>query len=201
MQVGISFNDGRTQMEKLAVVADKFKNMDDGPKKVALAMQLFGRSARADPDPQPRPRGHRAAQREDGGIWRRQRGGGRQGRRARRERQRDQARLHGHRNVLTDALAPAFTDLVDGVNDLIKAFIESYNSGGIVKVIFDVISGAIQIVVAVVEGAGRDLQRGLERHQRGRRTDIGKDFADVFGASVPENISVTKLAQRYSRTR
>jgi hypothetical protein len=42
--VGISFNDGRSQMEKLATVADKFKNMDDGPKKVALAMQLFGRS-------------------------------------------------------------------------------------------------------------------------------------------------------------
>jgi hypothetical protein len=33
-------------MEKLAVVADKFKNMDDGPKKVALAMQLFGRSGK-----------------------------------------------------------------------------------------------------------------------------------------------------------
>jgi ABC-type transporter Mla subunit MlaD len=45
-QVGISFNDGRSQMEKLAVVADKFKNMDDGPKKVALAMQLFGRSGK-----------------------------------------------------------------------------------------------------------------------------------------------------------
>ena len=44
--VGISASDGKTQMQMMLEVADKFKNMDDGPKKVALAMELFGRSGK-----------------------------------------------------------------------------------------------------------------------------------------------------------
>lgn len=44
--VGISAGDGRSQMERLAVVADKFASMSAGPERLALAMELFGKNGR-----------------------------------------------------------------------------------------------------------------------------------------------------------
>jgi TP901 family phage tail tape measure protein len=166
-QVGVSFNDGKTQMEKLATVADKFKNMDDGPKKVALAMQLFGRSGKElIPILNLGSDGIEAlnAKMSEYGVVNEEAVA--KGVALAENVNETKLGFMGIGNVLTDALAPAFTALVQGVNDLIKAFIESYNSGGVVYVIFQTIAAVIEIVVAVVEGASHRFQSGVGRYRR-----------------------------------
>jgi hypothetical protein len=75
--------------------------------------------------------------------------------------------LQGLNNVLTDALAPAFKVLVDGVNGLIKSFIESYQRGGLVKGMFDALTAALQILVTVVSTAWSGFQQFFEFMEAG----------------------------------
>jgi hypothetical protein len=114
-----------------------FKNMDDGPKKVALAMQLFGKSGRelipilnlgSDGIEQLNQKMEEYGVVNDGAVAK--------GVALAESVNETKLGFMGIGNVLTDALAPALQELVDGLNDLIKAFIESYKEGGIVAVIF-----------------------------------------------------------------
>lgn len=52
----------------------------------------------------------------------------------------------GLMNVLTDALAPAFTTAVQGINSLIAGMIQSYQSGGAMKVVLDLIADALKLL-------------------------------------------------------
>jgi hypothetical protein len=70
--------------------------------------------------------------------------------------------MQGLNNVLTDALAPAFKVLVDGVNGLIKSFIDSYRQGGLVKGLCDALTAALQILVTVVATAWSGFQQFFE---------------------------------------
>jgi hypothetical protein len=191
-QVGISFNDGRSQMEKLAVVADKFKNMDDGPKKVALAMQLFGRSGRElipvlnlgrDGIEQLN------AKMEEYGVV--NEAAVEKGVVLAENVNETKLGFMGLENVLTDALAPALTVLVQGVNDLIQAFVASYQSGGIIYVIFQSIAAVIEIVVDVFKMLGSVFAE-VWAAIVDILSDLWHDFEDVFGASVPKNVNVSR---------
>lgn len=52
----------------------------------------------------------------------------------------------GLMNVLTDALAPAFTQVVQGINSLIAGFIASYQQGGAVKILLELLVGALKLL-------------------------------------------------------
>lgn len=191
--VGLSMNDGRSQMEKLAVVADKFKNMDDGPKKVALAMQLFGRSgAQLIPILNLGSQGIEQMNQkmEEYGV------------------KNDQAvakgvalaenvnetklGFMGISNVLMDTLAPAFTDLVEGVNSVIKAFIQSYQEGGTVYIIFTTIADVVTIVIDVIKALGAIFGAVWDIIYE-VVSDLWKYLADVFGIQIPKNVDASKL--------
>jgi hypothetical protein len=61
-------------------------------------------------------------------------------------------------NVMTDALAPVFKDIVDGLNHLIKGFIESYNAGGVAKIGLDLVAGALKALVLALDYAWTTAQ-------------------------------------------
>lgn len=52
--------------------------------------------------------------------------------------------MQGLGNVLTDALAPAFTSIVQGVTQLITGFVKSYQEGGTAKQVMDAIAWTVK---------------------------------------------------------
>jgi hypothetical protein len=193
-QVGVSFNDGRSQMEKLAVVADKFKNMDDGPKKVALAMALFGRSGRelipilnlgSQGIEQLNKKMEEYGVQNDDAIAK--------GVALAESVNETKLGFMGVSNVMTAALAPVFKILVDDLNQLIVAFIKSYKEGGIVALIFTAITNVIQEVIAVVEALA-EIFSAIWDVISEIMSDIGSIFEDIFGVKVPGYIDYSKVA-------
>jgi hypothetical protein len=187
--VGISAGDGRTQMERMAVIADKFKDMPDGPNKVALAMLLMGKNgasmipilnggsealkamsdeaARFDAASTPvADRAQEIGVAVDNAL------------------DTTTVAFMGVNNVLGDALGPVIVKMVDSFNDLVEQFIASYNAGGIVAQVFTAIVEVVEIVGAVLDGLGAifgvvwDIVSDV-------MTQIGQTVADIFGVSVP----------------
>jgi hypothetical protein len=193
-QVGVSYNDGRTQMEKLATVADKFKNMDDGPKKVALAMQLFGRSGRelipilnlgSQGIEQLNKKMEEYGVQNDDAIAK--------GVALAESVNETKLGFMGIQNVLTSALAPVFKIIVDDLNSLIIAFVKSYKEGGIVADIFAAISVAIQEFVAVMEALGEIFSAVWDAISE-IVGDIASAIFDCFGVKAPSYIDYAKVA-------
>ena len=190
--VGVSMNDGRSQMEKLEVVADKFKNMDDGPKKIALAMQLFGRSGKelipvldlgADGIRQLNEKMDEYGVRNEAAVQ--------AGKHLAENVNETKLGFKGVENVLMQALAPAFTTIVEGVNELIQAFVQSYQQGGIVAVIFTTIGDIIQVVTAVVEALGsifKEIWSVIVTVVK----DIWHNIEQAFGIQIPKNVTSSK---------
>jgi hypothetical protein len=189
--VGVSLNDGRDQFQKLEAVADKFKNMDDGPKKVALAMQLFGRSGKElIPVLNLGSAGIELLNQKLDEYGVKNADAVAKGEVLAQNLNESKLGFLGLGNVMTEALAPAFTELVAGFNDLVKAFIQSYQQGGLVYVIMQTIAAVIKVVVDVVELLGTIFKAVWDVIVE-VITDIGHDFADIFGMSVPKNVNVT----------
>ena len=186
--VGVSMNDGLTQMQKFAAIADKFKNMDDGPKKVALAMELFGRSgaqlipvldrggdalremgeeakkygaAYTDMAESSQAKGVALAEsiNETGVAW------------------------QGVTNMLGDAFGPALKEITDGINLMIRAMIDSYTSGGAVAVIFQTIVDVVEVVGDVLNTLGA-VFRVLWDVVYDVVSQIGAIVLDVFNVKV-----------------
>ena len=171
--VGISANDGRTQMERLSIVADKFKDMDDGPKKVALAMELFGKSgkdmipfldrgsegiAELDRRTQEYSAGVLVASAANKGLrdWLEQ--VNEKGVALAESTNESKVAWQGVSNVLTDAFAPVLKDVADGLNSMISSFIESYREGGTAKVLFDAFTGTLEALGTVVSAVAAILR-------------------------------------------
>lgn len=56
--------------------------------------------------------------------------------------------------VMTDALAPTFKVIVDGVNDLIEGFVRSYKTGGGVKQMMDVVAFSVKFLADLIANLG-----------------------------------------------
>jgi hypothetical protein len=53
-------------------------------------------------------------------------------------------------NVMTDALAPVFKPIVDGVDEMIVAFVNSYNTGGQAKTVMEALAFTVKATADVV---------------------------------------------------
>lgn len=71
----------------------------------------------------------------------------------------NKAASQGITNVLISALAPVMTSIVEGVNDLVAAFVQSYRQGGMVKDVLNAVSIAMKAVVSI----GVALVAGVEQ--------------------------------------
>lgn len=154
-QLGISMTHNYTQAQLLSGVMEGFKNMADGPAKTAAAMTLMGRSgAEMIPFLNQGAAGleeinqatarygvvnadavEKAAQL--GAAFNDNKNAG-----------------TGLHNVLAEALAPAFTSVVQGINDFVAGMISSYNHGGLVRQILDSVVTVMDVLGSIAQSIG-----------------------------------------------
>ena len=154
-ELGVDITQNYTQAQLLGSVMDGFKEMANGPQKTAVAMELLGRAgAQMIPFLNLGSQGleeinERTAQygvvNEEAVEKAAQLGS------AFNE---NKVAMQGFGNVMSDALAPAFTAVVQGVNGLIAGFVQSYNQGGIVKTMMDAITATFNVLGEIVNVVG-----------------------------------------------
>lgn len=136
--VGISANDGRTQMERLAKVADTFNGLAAGPQRLALAMELFGRNGKEMiPILELGSKGIQELADKSDALGAVDEKATEKGIKLAEALNTNKIAWQGVRNVLEDAFAQTLIDIADGFNSLVQQMVESYRQGGAVKQIFD----------------------------------------------------------------
>lgn len=191
-KLGIDIKAGSDQMTILTTVADKFAKTADGPKKTAMAIKLMGQAG-AEAIPFLNQGGaaiSALAQKteaygavNDEAIKR--------GTKLGESVNEAQLAWSGMSNVLTEALAPVLTDIVNGFTGLVKACIESYRSGGAVATIFEVIVQVIERVGVIIDGLIGIFQ-ALWDAVSDIVSALVEDISDALGVKTP---SATKLAE------
>lgn len=151
-ELGITIDKTSTVSGTMLQAADKFKTMEDGPKKTAIAMALMGR---AGANMIPILNGGSAALKEQfeladsyGAVVTDEfMNAGRA-----MDDAMDQMHLglQGLQQTLFTALAPAIVAVVDGMDDMIKDMIQSYRTGGAVKQAVDALSFALKSLVSAI---------------------------------------------------
>lgn len=154
-QIGVDVQGNYTQMQLLQAVMGRFSEMADGPAKVALAMQLLGRSgaelipvlsmSKEEQDQfnqklayygviseEAIAKGNQLADAWDDNAL----------------------AMKGLENAMTDAMAPAMATLVEGLNGFIAQCVRSYNAGGVVAQVMDIMGFAIKSVVSILVAFG-----------------------------------------------
>jgi hypothetical protein len=86
---------------------------------------------------------------------------------------------------MTDAFAPAFKMASDAVNEMIKAFIDSYREGGIVAVILDTVAGVCGVAFEAFKAVG-EVIGALWDIVKSVFAPLGDLITNVFGVKVPE---------------
>jgi hypothetical protein len=153
--LGIDIKAGSDQMTILTTVADKFAKTADGPQKTAMAIKLMGQAG-AETIPFLNQGGaaiDALAQKTDA-YGAANDGAVASGTKLGESVNEAQIAWTGVTQTLTAALAPVATEIVDRFNELAKAFTQSYASGGLVKTIFDLLSGAIEGVGEIINTLG-----------------------------------------------
>ena len=193
-KLGIDIKAGSDQMTILTTVADKFAKTADGPQKTAMAIKLMGQSG-AEAIPflnqggaaisalAQKTESYGAA--NDRAIER--------GTKLGESVNEAQLAWTGMGNVLTDALAPVLTDIVNSFTGLVKACIDSYTSGGAVAKIFDVV-----ILVVKELGVEIDAVAGIFKALWDAVVDIVgalvSDISDAFGVKTPNATQMAETA-------
>lgn len=150
-KIGISTKDSLSQTDLFNRALAGLGQMADGPAKVAIAMQLFGRNIK-----EIAPLLHiTKVQLEEYNATAEAYGAvndvaTQKGLQLAEAFNVNKVAGMGLMNVLTQAFAPALTQAVDGMNALSKAFVQSYNEGGIVRGIMDAIGVALKLVETAV---------------------------------------------------
>lgn len=167
-EVGINIQGSYTQTQLMNAALEGLGKMEAGPAKVAAAMALFGRNIQAIGP----LLGLTESQIEEAGKAIDEYGAvnedsASKGIALAESMNVGKVASMGLHNVMTDALAPVFKAIVDDLNAVSKAFIDSYNSGGIAKVGMDVLAITIKTVVTgfdsmiMVAKALYDVLKGL----------------------------------------
>jgi hypothetical protein len=152
--VGLTAIDGKTQIELMLTVADKFKDMDNGPKKAALAMMLFGKSGKElIPVLNLGSEGIRSIRDESFAYGAASKVAGdfadlsaKKGLALAESLNEQKIAFKGVGNVVTDAFAPVLKEATDGINKMVLAFVKSYREGGTVKIIFTTMTNALEFL-------------------------------------------------------
>ena len=193
-KLGIDIKAGSDQMTILTTVADKFAKTADGPQKTAMAIKLMGQAG-AEAIPflnqggaaistlAQKTESYGAA--NDRAIER--------GTKLGESVNEAQLAWTGMGNVLTDALAPVLTDIVNSFTGLVKACIDSYTSGGAVAKIFDVI-----VIVVKELGIEIDAVAGIFKALWDAVVDIVgalvSDISEAFGVKTPNATQMAETA-------
>jgi hypothetical protein len=181
-------------MEKFEKISDKFKDMENGPKKAALAMLLFGKSGKelipilnlgAEGIAEMNKRTE-----EYGGV---SEDANAKGVALAESVNESKLAFAGVGNVLTSALAPVLKQVADGLNTLIRAFIDSYKEGGIVAIVFQTIKTIIVEVGAVINALA-GIFKALWSAVSEVVSDIVTSIMDAFGVKTPGYFKTSEIA-------
>lgn len=153
--LGISTAESLTQTELFQRALAGFAGMEAGPAKVGLAMQVFGKNIQAigpiigltkdQLDEIKVSTEEYGAVNDDAEA---------KGLALAESMNVQHVAMLGFGNVMAEAFAPALRSVVLGINDMIKALVQSYNTGGAAKTVIDILSGAFKVLAEVVAGAG-----------------------------------------------
>lgn len=148
-QLGIAIDKNSTATGTLLQISDKFKTMENGPKKIAAAMTLMGRSG-AEMIPIFNQGSEAIREQfeladEYGAVV----SESMQAAGLAVDNAMDEMSLgmQGVKNTLFEALAPAIVAVTEFMNDMIKAFIDSYRAGGVVRTAIDIVVGALKVAI------------------------------------------------------
>lgn len=137
--------------ELMLQVADRFKDMADGPEKTALAMKLMGGSGAALipvlNGGAEAIKANIAAAHEYGAVMSTEMV--EKGLRVNNALNETSMGMTGIKNVIFDALAPAVATLIESFNTWVKGLMESYQSGGVVKQMVEGLAVGMKALVAV----------------------------------------------------
>lgn len=146
-EIGVSVQGSYTQTQLLNTALEGLGHLDAGPAKVAAAMAIFGRNIQglgpllAMTDEQLKESeeliDHYGAVNEEAAA----KGGA-----LAEAFNQNHVAMMGLNNVLTDAFAPVLKVVVDGMNDLVAAFVKSYNEGGLVRGVLDGLALAFKAI-------------------------------------------------------
>lgn len=201
-QLGINVNEDMSQMELLRKISDSMANMANGPEKTALAIQVLGRAGA-----QLIPVLNLGSQGLDEMLARLARYSLDAGTATERtDQMQEKAKelgeafdeqkvaMKGLQQVIADALSPAVTDIVRGLNDATAAFIKNYREGGTVaqvfKIIAESVSGLWQVLQAAISALGTVIQ-GL--------IDVVNDLGGSFGVTAKKGDLVTFILGEIGR--
>lgn len=153
--LGISTTESLSQTQLMQRTLEGFSTLDAGPAKVALAMQLFGKNVQGigpilgltkdqmeELNKQTQDYGAVSDEATAKGLALAE------------SMNTGKVANLGLGNVMADAFAPVLKVVVDGMNGLIKAFIQSYNSGGAVKEIMTGLVVAFKVLAEIVAAVG-----------------------------------------------
>lgn len=191
--IGVSLKSGRTNMQMFEQTAEKFSQMADGPKKVALAMKLFGKSgAELIPILNMGAAGLEEFNRSAARYGLVNEVAVQKGMALADSLDESKLAMAGVANVMTDAFAPMLMSATDSMNGLIAAMVESYNSGGIAKSALDLITGALGVVgTAITETIG--VLGALSTAFGDASSDMADKSLDFFGNKIPEGMTETQI--------
>lgn len=203
--IGVSAKEGKDQMTLLLEVAEKFQHMEDGPRKVALAMQLFGKAGK---DMIPfLNEGREGLERLDRANNEYSAGAmiataankelrdwlvevNKRGVELAESTNESKVAWQGVSNVLTDSFAPMLKVAADGLNEMIKGFIESYREGGAVKIILDALTTTIEAVGTLFKQLGSTFFEVAGIIIQAVQ-DISKEFGGAFEEKIPKGMSTS----------
>ena len=205
--MGINANDGKTQIELLLAVADKFAAMEDGPKKVARAMELFGRAGKemvpllnegaegikrmdkANIDYSAGVVEVTAANKDLFDWLEKVKANGIALAEANNT---SKVAMQGLGNVMTDTFAPALTQVSLGFNELVKSFIDSYREGGAMGAVMDALAGTCAVLWEAIKTVC-DVIGALWDVVKTSFKDIAELFGFTFEQKAPDSLSKTKM--------
>ena len=180
--LGIDTTVARTQFELFQEVTSKFAQMPDGINKTQIATAIFGRNLQ-----EVAPLIGLTSEKVDELNEANQAYGAvsadaqQKGMALAEAFNQNKLAGQGLNNILTSALAPAFTSMVEGINRTVQAFIASYNAGGAARQVMDFLSVSANVLVTVLDA----LFLGLDYVVRGflifndAMQGVGKMLADL----------------------
>jgi hypothetical protein len=146
-QIGVDVKEPMTQMQLWEKTLQGFGNMADGPAKVAAEMAVFGRNIQGiaqilalTADEQ---KNLNDAIEASGAV---NDTAEQKGLALAHAFNTQKIEMMGLGNVMMDALAPALTAIIGGLNKLIEGFVQSYIHGGIAKTIMDALAGVLKVL-------------------------------------------------------
>lgn len=179
--LGIELGTVKNANDALLTIADRFSKMEDGPRKLAAAQALMGRSGKemipilnqgADAI-----RTQITAATDLGAVWGRT--GAEQDAFEKKGQDLDNAfdtlglTMSGLGNMLVDALAPAFVSCVTALSDMVAAMIKSYREGGTMKIVMETLVVIFKGVAIAGAAVGSTLVQSFQWAVAGALLAVG----------------------------